>query len=178
MKERFRWLAAAIAAHPDRRIVGRTRLQKEIRLLQRLGYPTEYHYKLHFYGPYSEGLHSEIGLLESLGLIEEQEQRAADGAPYFILQATPEADLLGIEAYQPFIDIMAESDATVLELAATYDMFRHMGSSHQDALVRLRRKKGSKCGKKPRASPNLRRRPRHRLPFRAPSQIWVIFSPS
>ena len=29
MKERFRWLAAAIAAHPDRKVVGRTRLQRK-----------------------------------------------------------------------------------------------------------------------------------------------------
>jgi hypothetical protein len=42
MKERFRWLAAAITAHPDRKVVGRTRLQKEIKLLQRLKFPTEY----------------------------------------------------------------------------------------------------------------------------------------
>lgn len=54
MKERFRWLAGAIAAHKDRKVVGRTRLQKEIKLLQRLGFPTEYSYTLFFYGPYSE----------------------------------------------------------------------------------------------------------------------------
>lgn len=145
MKERFRWLAAAIAAHPERKVVGRTRLQKEIKLLQRLKFPTEYSYTLHFYGPYSESLHAEIGLLESLGLVEEESVLSSDGSPYYILQAKPEAVLPEIQPFQKSINIMNEADAVVLELAATYDMFRGMGSDHKEALVRLRRKKGSKC---------------------------------
>jgi hypothetical protein len=40
---------------------------------------------------------------------------------------------------------MEKADAVSLELAATYDAFRAMGSDHHDALKRLRRKKGSKC---------------------------------
>ncbi|MGO8747181.1 MAG: hypothetical protein ACLQNE_14440 [Thermoguttaceae bacterium] len=145
MKERFRWLAAAIAAHPDRKVVGRTRLQKEIKLLQRLKFPTEYSYTLHFFGPYSEGLHAEIGLLESLGLVEEEPQTSQEGVPYYILRAKPDAVLAEIKPYQGFIDTMDAADAVVLELAATYDMFRGMGSDHKEALQRLRRKKGSKC---------------------------------
>ena len=145
MKERFRWLAGAIAAHPDRKIVGRTRLQKEIKLLQRLRFPTEYSYTLHFYGPYSEGLHAEIGLLESLGLIEEEPQTNREGVPYYILRAKPDAVLPEIAPFQPYIDKMDAADAVVLELAATYDMFRSMGSDHKESLERLHRKKGSKC---------------------------------
>ena len=33
----------------------------------------------------------------------------------------------------------------VLELAATYDAFRESGSDHEEAIKRLRRKKGSEC---------------------------------
>ncbi len=40
---------------------------------------------------------------------------------------------------------MDAADAVVLELAATYDMFRGMGSDHKEAIQRLRRKKGAKC---------------------------------
>ncbi len=145
MKERFRWLAAAIAAHPERKVVGRTRLQKEIKLLQRLKFPTQYRYTLFFYGPYSEGLHAEVGLLESLGLVAEEEKVSKDGDPYFILRATTEATLPEIKPFQKFIDVMAAADLVVLELAATYDMFRAMGSDHREALMRLKRKKPSKC---------------------------------
>ena len=145
MKERFRWLAAAIAAHPERKVVGRTRLQKEIKLLQRLNFPTEYSYTLHFYGPYSESLHAEISLLESLGLIEEEHQQNQDGVSYYILRAKPEAEMSEIATFKNYIDIMNEAESVVLELAATYDMFRSMGSEHREAMTRLRRKKGSKC---------------------------------
>ena len=37
----FWWLAGVIAAHDGRRVVGRTRLQKTVKLLQRLGLPTD-----------------------------------------------------------------------------------------------------------------------------------------
>jgi hypothetical protein len=47
--------------------------------------------------------------------------------------------------YGRFIDLMQDADAVVLELAATYDMFRTMNSDHEDAMMRLRRKKGAKC---------------------------------
>jgi uncharacterized protein YwgA len=145
MMERFRWLAAAIAAHPERKVVGRTRLQKEIRLLQRLKFPTEYSYTLHFYGPYSEGLHAEIGLLENLGLIEEESQVSREGAPYYILRAKAEATIPEIGPFQKYIDLLGAAPLVVLELAATYDMFRTQSSDHKDAMERMRRKKGSKC---------------------------------
>ena len=143
--ERFRWLAAAIAAHPDGKVVGRTRLQKEIKLLQRLKFPTDYSYTIHFYGPYSESLHAEIGLLESLALVTEDQFVSQAGAPYYVLHAKPEATLTQIGRFQKYIDQMDDADATVLELAATYDMFRASGSNHKEATERLRRKKGSKC---------------------------------
>ena len=145
MKERFRWLAGVIAAHPHRDVYGRTRLQKTVKLLQRLGLPTDYSYKIFFYGPYSEGLHAEIGLLESLGLVEEEPQTSREGVPYYVLRAKPEAVLPEIKPYQRFIDTMDAADAVVLDLAATYDIFRGMGSDHKEAIQRLRRKKGSKC---------------------------------
>jgi len=151
MTEKYRWLAAIIAAHPDRKIVGRTRLQKTVKLLQRLGAPIDYDYMIHFYGPYSEGVQADICLLEKFGLVEEQACTAQDGSPYFILQATDQAAALAADAefksFQKDIDLMSETDAVVLELAATYDAFREMGTQHDAALKRLRRKKGTKCEK-------------------------------
>jgi uncharacterized protein YwgA len=135
-----------IAAHANRRVVGRTRLQKTIKLLQRLGLPTDYGFTIFFYGPYSESLHADIGLLKHFGLIEEEERRSQDGSPYYIISATEECALpQEISRFQPWIDKLQSSDATVLELAATYDAFRTMGSHHDKAMTRLRRKKGTKC---------------------------------
>jgi uncharacterized protein YwgA len=145
MKEGFRWLAGAIAAHKDRKIVGRTRLQKEIKLLQRLGFPTEYSYTLFFYGPYSEGLQADIGFLQAFGLVSEEEKSSKQGDTYFVLKASMDSVMPEIAPYRRYIDLMQDADAVVLELAATYDMFRTMKSDHEDAMMRLRRKKGSKC---------------------------------
>jgi uncharacterized protein YwgA len=145
MKERFRWLAAAIAAHPDRTVIGRTRLQKEILLLQHLGFPSDFLYMIHFYGPYSEGLNAEVRLLESLGLVREEPRQSQNGDPYYVLRASQDAVMPEITRFQPFIDRMQQAEIIVLELAATYDAFRSMGSDHHEALERLRRKKGSKC---------------------------------
>jgi uncharacterized protein YwgA len=142
----FWWLAAVIAAHKERRVVGRTRLQKTVKLLQRLGLPTDYLYTIFFYGPYSDGVFTEIRLLEQLGLITEQEHAGSDGStPYFVLEAKPEAVMPEMARWQSAIDTMEQADLVVLELAATYDAFREMGSDHAEALERLRHKKAAKC---------------------------------
>lgn len=143
--ETFRWLAGVIAAHPDSKVVGRTRLQKTIRLLQRIGLPTEYPYKLFFDGPYSDGLRSGVAVLESLQLAEEEECLGHDGTPFFVVKAKPDARLPQIAKYQPVIDRLANEQPVILELAAAYDVFRELGSDHKLALERLRRKKGEKC---------------------------------
>ncbi len=139
------WIASLIASHPDGKIHGRTRLQKEVKLLQRLGFPTDYSYKIHFYGPYSESLHADIGLLSEVGLIEEDSVPTSDGNEYFILEAHDDGNLPDVSEFSDSIAIMADAKPVVLELAATYDAFREQGDDHDTALVRLRRKKGLKC---------------------------------
>lgn len=147
--EKYRVLAAVIAAHPGRKVVGRTRLQKTVMLLQRLGAPMDYDYMIHFYGPYSEGVQADIGLLENFGVVKEIESTAQDGTRYFTLQATEQAEVLAyteaVEPYREQIALMNETDQVVLELAATYDAFRASGTDHKAALERLKRKKGTKC---------------------------------
>jgi len=149
MTEKFFWLAAVIAAHKDHKVVGRTRLQKTVKLLKRMGAPLDYDYMIHFYGPYSEGVQADIGLLENFGLVEEERRLAQDGSEYFILQAKEDADkLVPSKELEPFlkpIKTLEETDATILELAATYDAFREFGDDHETAMQRLRRKKGAKC---------------------------------
>ena len=143
--ENWRWLAAVIAAHPNSKVVGRTRLQKTVWLLQRLGLPTNYTYSLHFYGPYSEELKSDIGLAEGLGLITETSERNMAGDEYFVLTASGSTSLPDIREFRVPLELMAAESALVLELAATYDAFRKMGLSHDDALTQVRDMKGDKC---------------------------------
>lgn len=144
--ENWRWLAAIIAAHPSRELIGRTRLQKTVWLLQRIGMPTNYVYSLHFYGPYSEEVKADIGLAERFGLIRENQRIAQDGTEYFVLSAEVFDALPDVDRFREPLRLLANEDATVLELAATYDAFRKMGLDHSAALENLRAKKGDKCG--------------------------------
>jgi uncharacterized protein YwgA len=143
--ENYRLLAAVIAAHPNHRVVGRTRLQKTIKLLQRLGLPTEYNYINFFYGPYSQGLHSDVALLENIGLAKERCETSRSGEQYYVIDAEPEAVSPEIASFSQVIEKLSDTDTIVLELAATYDAFREMGYDRPTALEALRRKKGQKC---------------------------------
>jgi len=145
--ERFWLLAAVIAAHPRGQVCGRTRLQKTIKLLQSMGLETDYGYMLHFYGPYSEGLQAEIGLLEQMGLvIEDRLERKADDLPYFVIRAEPQAEIKEIaDEFGEAIRLMAEAKVPVLELAATYVSFREWQMTHDKALEATMRKKASSC---------------------------------
>jgi uncharacterized protein len=142
--EQFRWLAGVIAAHRGRKIVGRTRLQKTVYLLQRKGLPTDFSYSLHFYGPYSDGINTGLRLVRQLGLVKE-EMRPGPESEYYVYQATQEAELPQLAAYASDLEQIQAAGDVPLELAATYDSFREMGYPHPEALERLRQKKGAKC---------------------------------
>ena len=144
--ENFHWLASVVANHPNHEVFGRTRLQKTVWLLQRLGMPTDYSYSLHFYGPYSEEVKADVGLAEQFGLISETPRPAQDGTVYFLLRAEPSENLPDLGDLKQALELLAGEESTVLELAATYDSFRKMGLSNEDALDSLRAKKGDKCG--------------------------------
>ena len=140
------WLAAVVAEHAGRRVTGRTRLQKTVKLLQRVGLPTDYLFTIFFYGPYSEGVLSDMRLLGQLGLVAEKALPAAEGAtPAFEMVAREDAVLAGMEPWRPALRRMEAADLVVLELAATYDAFRETGSGHDEAMKRLRHKKAAKC---------------------------------
>lgn len=141
----YEWLAAVIGAHSNQKLQGRTRLQKEMKLLQRLEMPVSYIYSIHFYGPYSEDLQSDIGLLKEFGLVVETEEKSESGITTYTFELVGNPDLPPISNFQSAIDRMSNAESTILELAATYDTFRTIGSDHEEALERLRIKKGTKC---------------------------------
>src|SRR2546421_11318858 len=115
-KEQFRWLAGIIAAHNDRKVVGRTRLQKTVYLLQRKGLPTDFSYSLHFFGPYSEGLNSELRVVRQLGLVEEELRTGLDNE-YYVFQANQEAVLPEMTAYSSLLAPIQLAADIPLELA-------------------------------------------------------------
>jgi uncharacterized protein YwgA len=143
--EEYEWVAAVVNAHPGQKVAGRTRIQKTVKLLQRLGMPTAYRYRIHHFGPYSEAVQSDISLLSRIGLVTEDGVSTQDGNICYLIRVDRRVALPDVSRYQKAIDRMATSDSVVLELAATYDAFREMGLTHEDAMLKLREKKGSKC---------------------------------
>lgn len=142
--ENYRLVAGLIEAHPNREVVGRARLQKTVRLMQRIGMRTDYTFSIHAHGPYSEELQSDITVLERVGLGTEEMRCVQGDDRRFVIRATPKARDARIDPFRGFIESLANAEQKVLDLAATYDAFREMGSDHTDAMRRLRAKKGTK----------------------------------
>lgn len=136
--ESFWWLAGVIATHPQRQVVGRTRLQKTIALLQRLGLPTEYRYRLGQNGPYSEDLQSDVRLLEAMGMIAEEAANAESPVPYTLLME-PKGVLPDMGSLARPIRIISQAETATLVLAAAYDAFQQDEYGGNQALLRLRR---------------------------------------
>jgi uncharacterized protein YwgA len=138
-------LAGLIEAHPNREVIGRSRLQKTVRLAQRIGVGTNYTFSIQSYGPYSEELRSDVTTIKNLGLGSEECCASLNDIESFVIRANPQAHNASIDPFRACIETLAKIDLKVLDLAATYDAFREMGSDHTDALRRLRAKKGPKC---------------------------------
>ena len=143
--EKFRYLQGVIAAHKSHTVHGRTRLQKTVRLLQRIGLPTDYDYTLFFYGPYSESVHFDLTLLKSMRAVDEQREILWDGNPSYHIMACDVKNAADVSDFTDAIEKLEARESVVLELAATYDSYREMGHDHIESLRRLQRKKGEKC---------------------------------
>jgi len=146
-REDFEWLAAVIAAHTDHTVHGSTRLQKSILLLQGVGLPTNYLYRLHFYGPYSDELQAAPHTLRSMRLLVDRQEGLPSNYRCSEFTVKPSALLptLATKVQKAIKRIERESSTTTLELAATYLAFRNRGTDNDEALERLRIKKGRKC---------------------------------
>lgn len=110
---------AAIIADSGGEIVGRTRLQKIAYLLSVTGLEDGLAFNYKHYGPYSEELATAARLGNLLGDLKEIERSAAWGGSYSIYTAEQPVDTTADKQRQQFAKCAADSDAVVLELAAT-----------------------------------------------------------
>ena len=136
--DRIRDLASVLASHEKHTVSGRVRLQKSIMLLQSCGLHTDYGFRLHFRGPYSEELQADVALMETYGLVEERTDDLGRSFEYTLLDDSITRDLGDLT---PAVRAIEQSDVATLELAATYQAFRQLGETHAQALQSVREKK-------------------------------------
>jgi uncharacterized protein len=131
-------------------LVGRTRLQKTVYLLDAVGMQSGASYYYHNFGPFSDDVADAISDAKFLGaLVERSSQRQSDGSPFSIFSTPTAAGSAGKvgsidkeKAGQLLMRFKA-LNATVLELAATIHWLKFV-ESIEDWRSELKRRKGSK----------------------------------
>lgn len=108
-------VAAIIGAVGE--IVGKTKLQKTVALLELSGLGPGFSFSYHLYGPYSEELSSAVDRAILLGLIREDEKVAAWGGRYSVFHA--ERATLENASADELVRKASRANSVVLELAVT-----------------------------------------------------------
>jgi uncharacterized protein YwgA len=149
MNEREDIVVAIVAAAPKAQMTSRIRLQKTVYLLDRLGFKSGFEFDYHHYGPYSRDLDNATADAKALKLLDENTRyRVRDGASYSVFHATSDAkpdvySHLSRENVARFVAQFAETNVTVLELAATVDWLREK-EMVSDWRAEVRARKGPK----------------------------------
>jgi len=114
MEELVRIVSAA-----DGQLVGRTRLQKTVYLLELAGLGSGYHFGHRFHGPYSEELASAADIAPRHLDLQEERKKSDWGGTHsvFTSGARYEGDDKGV--YRQLVSIAKQASSVVLDLAAT-----------------------------------------------------------
>lgn len=99
-------------------IVGRTRLQKTMSLLEMSGVGYGFSFDYYKFGPFSEELVVSLDRAVDLKYVSEEERRANWGGRYSIFKATDKR-ATGNEPRDALIQLARDADAVALELAVT-----------------------------------------------------------
>ena len=110
-------------------LIGRTRLQKTIFLLELAGFIDGFDFEYRHYGPYSEDLSQAALSARMSGAIEEEERQAVWGGTYSIFRAQGTPPRITPQM-QSLIDISTSSNPIALELAATAVYLAKEGFEH------------------------------------------------
>ena len=111
-------LATRIIQDAGGELVGRTRLQKVVYLMQLAGFGEEFDFEYRHYGPFSEDLARGMDIAVAFGQVDEEEKQAAWGGRYSIFhlkEAVAPSDGQRAE----FVQKAKGVNAVELELAAT-----------------------------------------------------------
>ena len=140
---------ADVVALADGELIGRTRLQKTLCLMELGGVGSGFSYSYHHYGPYSEEVSVAASDAAVLGLLREDLQRASWGGQYSVFRTDLAAAAVeGNEPVKALISKAKQADGIALELAATAAFLASRGSQQPWAdVARLKPEKLSSIDK-------------------------------
>jgi uncharacterized protein YwgA len=114
------------------RMVGKTRLQKSMFVLEQAGVGFGFDFSYYHYGPYSEELSFAVKDAVVEGLIEERVDQARWGGVYSVFTA-PKIEILPSDdtsrVRRELLAKTVSADSVVLELAATAALLKEEGSA-------------------------------------------------
>lgn len=119
-------------------LVGRTRLQKTVSLLEMVGLGYGFSFDYYKFGPYSEDLVVSLDRAVDLNYVSEDERRAKWGGRYSVFRAR-NAQPTGNEARDSLIKLARDAEAVALELAVTAAFLAREGSVDAWAEVAVRK---------------------------------------
>lgn len=118
-------ISAVIGAAGD--LVGRTRLQKTVSLLEMVGLGYGFGFDYYKFGPFSDDLVVSLDRAIALGYVTEEERRANWGGSYSVFHSTNPGPTNNATR-DALIQIAKNADAIALELAVTAAFLATQGS--------------------------------------------------
>ncbi len=134
MTDEYQLLGATIATTGA---ISPKRLEKVVCILQARGAPLRYRYETHFEEPFSDGIQSDLKLLEAIGAIRRED------TPESGLQVVPQPlaykwakAASELERYRSIIDDLRGADPRLVDLAATHSIWLGLRYAPQEAFRR------------------------------------------
>lgn len=114
-------LVAGIIQAAGGSLIGRTKLQKTVYLINAAGWESDFAFRYFHYGPYSETLAEAMENARLLDLIKESKGSTNSGNPYFVYETVsePEQAIVFEEPIKCLIKKAGKANAIELELATT-----------------------------------------------------------
>jgi len=137
----------AIIEKAGGRVVGKTRLQKMVYIMEAAGINMGYDYTYFHYGPYSEDLSNHIEIAAAMGIVKHTETVTADGKrKYSIYEVDNKTfnDATEADEQNSLLKKMNETDSITLELAATA-LYLKKEEGYEDPWEETSRRKPSKA---------------------------------
>lgn len=133
---------AGLIALNGGRLVGKTRLQKTVYLLQQCGLDSNFEFEYHNFGPFSSELAECTKEAKIDGLIDISESQGFHGVPYstFTAKIDPPREFLNMSAadVQKLLRMMEGFSAIEMELAATIAFLNDCGVASADINASVR----------------------------------------